>query len=393
MIRNVKVKAVLVNRVFPIFTIINRIIPKNQNKILIYTANDALKDNSKAVYDYLISNQYHKKYKIVCCTKIQKNMLSETEQKTIKIGRGYKAVKFRPRFLGVIYFMTAGHVLYSEGKIPIKPTQKQKVINMWHGIPVKKIGLLSNLHNGNEFFFTYVCASSEFYRPIMAKAFGCPEENVCICGEPKTDRLYTLKTKKQGSIKLVVWAPTFRQSSYLGYNDSLMPTFLPFIENSEWEELNEAVKNRNIKLLVKLHGAQDLHGFQEKILSNLEIYGDVAFRKRGLNLYDLLAESDALIADYSSVYLHYLLLDRPIGFALGDIDEYRNTRGFVFDNPLDYMPGEKLYSKSELYSFMDKIVQGIDDYAKERQRVCNKIHMYNDGKNCERVLKIAGITI
>ena len=104
-----------------------------------------------------------------------------------------------------------------------------------------------------------------------------------------------------------------------------------------------------------------------------------------------MAQSDALIADYSSVYLHYLLLNRPIGFALSDIKEYGDTRGFVFENPLDYIPGKKLYSKEDLLKFLDDIACGKDRYAEERERVCNLVHQYQDGKNCERLLKIAGI--
>ena len=264
------------------------------------------------------------------------------------------------------------------------------VVNLWHGIPCKSIGKLSNLNNGKEFFFSYVCASSEFYRPIMAKAFGCPEENVCICGEPKTDRLYDVQ-KLESKNKLVLWTPTFRQSEYLGYNDSQSSSLLPLIDDTNWEELNEVAKGKEIKIVVKLHGAQNLNGFTEKLYSNLEIYSDSFFRKRRYNLYDFMAQSDALLADYSSVYLEYLLLNRPIGFTLEDIDEYKDTRGFVFENPLDYMPGEKLYSKADLYQFLNDLATAKDTYKDDRKRVCNLVHQYKDGRSCERILRIAGI--
>lgn len=382
MIRNVKLKKFIVDKIFPFFTLVNKIVPKNCFNIMLYCANDELKDNSAALYNFLLNNDYYKKYKIIVSG--AKNQKEITQINTNNI-------IFVSKWLGIIWYMKSKYIFYSFGKLPIKPTGKQMVINMWHGIPMKRIGKLSNINNGNEFFFTYVCAPSELYRPIMASAFGCPEENVCICGEPKTDKLFVKKVRKN-STKLIIWAPTFRQSAYLGYSDSHMPSLLPFMENSQWSELNTYIRSKNIKLVVKLHAVQDLNGFTEKIFSNLEIYGDAAFRRRGYDLCEFMAQSDALIADYSSVYLHYLLLNRPIGFTLGDIDEYRDMRGFVFENPLDYMPGEKLYSKDNLFEFLDNVARGKDGYAEERKRVCNLVHQYQDGKNSERILKIAGIS-
>lgn len=381
MIRNVKIKKILVNKIFPIFTLINRWVPKSENNILIYCANDELKDNSAALYKFLLDNGYFEKYKITVSG--AKNLEEIPKIKSNNI-------TFVSKTMGIFWYMRSKYTFYSVGKIPIRPTKKQMVINMWHGIPCKAIGNLSNLNNGDEFFFSYVCASSEFYRPIMAKAFGCPEENVCICGEPKTDKIYA-EQKHESTYKLILWAPTFRQSKYLGYSDSHMSSFLPLIDNAEWPELNKVAKSKNIKIIVKLHSAQNLNGFTEKLYSNLEVYSDSAFRRHGYNLYDFMAQSDALLADYSSVYLEYLLLNRPIGFTLEDIDEYKDTRGFVFENPLDYMPGEKLYSKSELFQFLDDIAECRDTYTEERERVCNLVHQYKDGRNCERIISIAGM--
>ena len=380
MIRNRKLKKVLVNCVFPAFSFANKIVPKDDKSILIYCANDNLSDNSEALYKYLIENNYFQKYKIICSLKNYRNYTSPALYR----------VKFISASAGMWRYMRSNYVFYSMGKLPIKPTEKQMVVNLWHGIPCKSIGKLSHLNNGEEFFFSYVCASSEFYRPIMAKAFGCPEENVCICGEPKTDRLYEVQ-KLESENKLVLWAPTFRQSEYLGYNDSQSSSLLPLIDDTDWEELNEVAKSKNIKIVVKLHGAQNVNSFTEELYSNLEIYSDNSFHRYGYNLYDFMAQSDALLTDYSSVYLEYLLMNRPIGFTLEDIDEYKDTRGFVFENPLDYMPGEKLYSKEDLYQFLNDIATAKDTYKDDRERVCNIVHQYQDGRSCERILKIAGI--
>ncbi|MCH5342475.1 MAG: CDP-glycerol glycerophosphotransferase family protein [Acetatifactor sp.] len=381
MIVNVALKRFLINNIFPIFTLANKMIPKQKNTIFIYCANGELNDNSEALFEYLVENRYYKEYRIVCGVK-SPQMYKDMKRENIK---------FIPLMLCGVQYMISGRVFYSMGKIPIKPSKNQCVINMWHGTAFKKIGLLSNKNNGTEFFFNYVCATSELYSPIMAQAFGCPIENVCICGEPKTDKLF-LPKQENVKEKMVVWAPTYRQSKFLGDYDSSEENLLPLFKNSEWGQLNEHLRKCKIKLIVKLHPMQDLQGFTYEKQSNLIIYSDGQFKKEKLNLYEVLSQSDALITDYSSVSIEYLMVDRPICYAFGDYNEYMNTRGFFFDNPLEYMPGEKVVNKEELYHFFKSIADGNDSYQKQRKLVNQKVNYYNDGKNCERVLAISGIT-
>ena len=376
MIRNTYLKKVLVDYVFPVFSLINKIVPKNDRIIFIYNANGPLNDNSKVICDYLLENAYDKKYKII------------SGSDPIKDSK-YRNVKFSGKIESLFTYMVSGHVLYSMGKIPIKPTKHQYVINMWHGAPTKLAGKNRSKDSGEEFFFTYVCATSEFYKRIMAKTFGCPLQNVVINGDPKADKLFI--PKKVKDYKYVIWTPTFRQSSFLGHNDSSLAELLPLIKKEEWDELDEILDTNAVRMLVKLHPMQDTKGFKKRVFRNLKIYSDSAFQNEGMDIFEELSQADALISDYSSVYLNYLLLNRPIAFALPDIEEYAKTRGLVFDNPYDFMPGPKCKSKEDLYKFITEISKGIDNYEQERLRVDSIVNKYHDGKNCERLLKIANI--
>ena len=381
MIRNVIIKRFLVNKVFPVLSILNHIVRKEDNTIFIYCANDILNDNSEAVFNYLVENGFNNKYKIVCG-------VGNPNDYSHLLG---KNISFISKRKCINQYMRSSYVLYSMGKMPIKPTKGQLVIQMWHGVPLKRIGLLSNINNGREFFFTYVCASSETWRPIMAAAFGCPERNVCICGEPKADKL--LLPKKESDGKLIVWAPTFRQSEYLGYNDSKQKNLIPLFSQDEWDLLNDYLSNKNVRIVVKLHPMQDLNGLTSYKLSNFEIYGADTFVREIGDIFELMSQSDALISDYSGVFLDYLVLNRPICYVLDDYEDYKTTRGFVFDNPLDYMPGHKAYKQEDIYAFIDDVANGVDDYKQERMMVNAKVNKYSDGKNCERILNIAGIRL
>lgn len=378
MIRNVKLKKFLVDTVGPAASVLNRQI-KKENQIFIYNANDGLRDNSEALFHYLLRHGYHRKYRIL--TNVPKDEAKRLPQ-VPNVIYTTKRDAFRD-------YMRSRFVFYSFGKLPIFPSEDQKVMNLWHGIPLKTIARLSDIHNGKEYFFTYVCASSELYRPIMAKAFGCPESHVCITGEPKTDAMY--RKKEPSETKRIVWAPTFRQSAYFGYDDSSRTELLPLIGQEEWEEFNSFLKTQKVHILVKLHGGQNLNGFTAKKYSNLEILSDAVFRDEGRNLYDELSQSDALISDYSSVYLEYLALDRPVGFVIEDFSEYENSRGFVFEHPLTYMPGDKINRKEQLYAFIRDVAAGTDRWKAKREEVNAAVNEYCDGRNCERVLNIAGV--
>ena len=85
-----------------------------------------------------------------------------------------------------------------------------------------------------------------------------------------------------------------------------------------------------------------------------------------MQLYSLIGECGVLLTDYSSVYIDYLILNRPIGFIIDDFEEYKNSRGFVFDKPDDWMPGEKIKTFEELEKFILDIKNGIDKYREVR---------------------------
>lgn len=382
MVKNVKLKKMLKSSVFPVLSRINKILPKNDKYILLYSPNMGIEHNLRPVLDYLLENGYDKKYKIICG--VNNKHYFENDYR----------VKNTTPLKSFVYYMFTKHVFYTTGQIPIKPSKKQIVIQLDHGTAgIKTIGYLSNINNGDEFFFTYYTAPSEAYIPILKKEFLCEDKNIVLNGEPVTDIFYqpTQKYNLGSFDKIGLWAPTFRQSNYLGYDDST-ESLLPMFSLDEYDELNEKLKSKNIKLIVKIHSVQNLNDHDINLnYSNIEILSDAEFKNKGYKLYNLLKQMDFLIGDYSSVYLQYLLLNKPIGFVIPDIEEYEKKRGFVFENIQEYMPGHKIKNKKQLYDFIDDIHNNLDIYNEERLRVCNIIHKYQDGNNCKRALEFSEI--
>src|SRR5699024_7494884 len=224
-----------------ILTKINKVIPKRTKKILFYSPeSEFLTDNSKAIFNFLIENQYQKEYKIICCIPQKKS------SKFIKL-QNVKVVGF---YSGILHFFTSGYVFYSFGSMRIKASKSQKVINLTHGTPLKSLGHLEVKRKyGQEAIddFTYVISTSYYYKRIMSEVFQCNLEKVIIHGHARNDYLFSHKevfiVNDDYYKKKILWMPTFRKLKGR-YNDlgTKVPdneTFLPLLEkHKDLEEMN-----------------------------------------------------------------------------------------------------------------------------------------------------------
>ena len=97
-------------------------------------------------------------------------------------------------------------------------------------------------------------------------------------------------------------------------------------------------------------------------------------------LYPLLGNCDYLLTDYSSVWVDYEIMDKPIGFVMDDIEQYRSSRGFNFDNMDKILPGPILSSLDSLISFCET----PEKYNYKRTNLFNE---YKDNKSSQRLME------
>ncbi len=377
MLRNEKLKIFLKSFIFPMLTSINKFVPKDDNLVLLYSPNRGIEHNLRPLRDYMLKHHYNKRYHIVCC--VSSSIYFEDD-----------GLEYVTQGKGIWYFFKTKHVFYTTGQIPIKPSRNQIVIHMDHGTTaIKTEGFLKKRYSGDINYFSLYCAPSKIYVDVIKKEFHCNDENIVINSEPVTDVLLDEIEKYDfGNYKkLGLWAPTFRKSDYLGYDDSNEEDLLPTLKSEDYSELNALLKHCNIKLIVKLHDMQELSKYTNIDFSNLIILSGKDFDDRGYKLYEILKQTDFLIGDYSSVFLQYLLLNKPIGFAIPDIDDYREKRGFIFEPIEDYMPGCKIKTKEELFQFIRDMADGFDNYKSERIHVNHLVNHFQDGKSCERLMQ------
>lgn len=382
---NQLLKNILKESIFRFLSWINKFVPKNEKTVLLYVTKNRFVYNLEPLRNYMLEHKYDQKYNISC------GILDYEKY-------GNRAwVEYYAFIKSVWTFLNAKYVFYTCGQIPIKPSVKQTVIHLEHGnCAFKTGGKLSNVNFGDQYFFTYVIATSDLYVPIMAEEFGCPEDCVKVAGEPMADSLLLPPQKKynfQSYDKVLVWMPTFRNSELMGYSDSNLESLVPLYEDEEYPLLNDLLAQYNIKLIVKLHPIQTVPKDLQRHFSHLSVYSHDEFAKNEYEMYTLLANSDGLIGDYSSVSMQYLFTDKPQAFVVPDLNSYASNRGFIFENPEDYMAGHIIKTKEEFKQFIDDFASNKDLFKDKRHWVCNQIFKYKDAKSCERIVKLSGMSL
>ena len=367
LIKNKHLRDSIARTVTLFFSGINRLIPKDPNRILFYT-NTGIKDNLKAMLDNMAKTPDG--YRLICSC-----------DSTAGLPYGVTAIS---NFKGLFAFLRSGTVFYYNGKIPIKPAPKQTVVNLWHGIPLKKIGRM--LDDKDIDFATHYLAPSLYTGELMQQAFGCTPDKILYNGLPRCDLLFDAPSAKDACRllgfdhcdHLIGWMPTFRNAAVSNINDSDLKshsaTGLPLLHDHKLlQACNELLREKQTLLWIKLHPSET--GFPDNgTFSNILIQSDTDFRALNIDYYRLLGSCEALISDYSSVYFDYLLLDRPLGFAIEDIDSYQNSRGFTAKDPIAQMPGEILEQPSQFFAFLEAILSDKPDPHREARRKIKELY-------------------
>ncbi len=297
--------------------------------------------------------------------------------------------------LGWLAFLLARYVLFTHRCFLRDFPPSVTSINVWHGMPLKRIEAL--VEPGAGIRSTWVLATSEMWAPIMESCMG-EGSRALVSGLPRNDRLFLDPAPARTALglagrddvdHLIVWLPTFRRSvrGYLTVDGE--PTDSPFELDVDPEALDAFLAEHRAYAVVKPHPMSAFSGEWQG--GNLLVLDSAALLARGLSLYRLLAASDVLVSDVSSVTVDYLLLDRPIVHAMADLDAYRESRGFTVDRVEDLMMGPVVTTQPELQDALVPLLRGEDPHAAQRRTVRDRCHTHQDAGATARVLAAAGL--
>lgn len=378
-----------------------RLFPVDENMIVLESEGDFC-DNSYALYEYMLKNGYLEKYHVYFLVAHPENFSEYKLKNTSFISKSYGLRHFEVfRALAQCKYCIYTHANpYTELN---KRGGAQIVVYLTHGFGIKKgKGYVNEeLDKSN---IDLVCALSDISKKVLTDFAGCREQKAVITGFARNDFLFedNFATKQIFNTKygfdkynkVILWMPTFRKSNNELISDDTTgnETGLPLFETSKsLEEFNTYLKNNNLLVVLKLHHLQAELDIFKTEFSNMLVLKDEMLQSENVQLYRFISICDVLITDYSSVANDWLLTDKAMIFTLDDYEEYRQTRGFVFDNVDEFFAGHNVKNISELENALTSIASGHDDYAEMRKNLRNKVHFYQDANSSKRILDTLGI--
>ncbi len=359
---------------------------RSGNHVVLLESTNGFDGNAGAVYQAMRSRAQCKNYIYVWFVMERKPFYPRNQRTYVFThkGRSLRKSAFRKAATWILY-----------DNIPIYPqSSTTKAIYLTHGEPGYKNA--RGMINTPAFVNNVLC-TSENVLDLISYQYDFPKEKAFFCGHPRNDAFFKPADvsglfEKGHYNKVVIWMPTFRKQAYSDRNDSdkSLPLGLPLIATEEdYHFLNSKLQEMNILLIIKLHQGQDLGAIKATAKSNIKLFSQDQIQSMQIALYSVFPYTDALLTDYSSVAFDYMLLDKPIGYVIDDLAEYK--LGFMYDNVTQMMPGEKIQTIDELIAFFQHIQNNVDAFRTERNRVSAFANDFNDGRNCERVLKLLGI--
>ncbi|MFY8162195.1 MAG: CDP-glycerol glycerophosphotransferase family protein, partial [Candidatus Kapaibacteriota bacterium] len=303
---------------------------------------------------------------------------------------GYEVYK-KYSFKAIIIALKSKYIFVSHSCfvdiMPFVNTNNVDIVQLWHGLPLKKIHYDDDYNLQNDRIFKIkkriVPFIHEEYKLITAcssedqrnfkSAFR--SENVFITGYSRNDLL--LKSKNNIN-KTILYLPTFRDD--FGSEVDLFSNYNFCIQ--KWDDY---LKSIGYTLLIKMHPANkpsklNINKFNETT--------SIKFLNENIDILDCLAQSDILITDYSSVYFDYLLLDKPIIFSPFDFQKYISNDRKLYYNYDEVTPGPKCYDWVEVLDWTKKFNIDPDCFKEERNSIKNRFHKYIDDGSSKRIFNL-----
>lgn len=360
--------------------------------------NNTYTDNSK----YLFLS----KSSCVSGDKVKFIWISGSKTVVDSINRNGSIAYLRWSLGGLYHTLRAKYYFYNSYTTDINfwTCRKAVLINLWHGIPLKKIefdirkGPLTALFSPdskykkiwNHFFFPwhykkpdFVLSPSDFVGELFCSAFQVTKDNLIFAGYPRNDILS--KTHNKQKITNVILTHIEAKISNKSKTVIYMPTWRDdksdfFIESKlDFTKLDAIFGENNALLLLKLHPNISLSGQHDN-------YKNIIMLESSIDVYSLFLSTDMLITDYSSVFFDYLIVDKPIVFYPFDLDTYLNENREFYFNYEDFVPGRIAKDFQELCTYIFDKEEA--KYATKRAQMKNVFWKYQVGNSSSAIIDI-----
>ena len=338
--------------------------------------------NSKYLFEYVIKNELGiTPIYVVNDDNLRSQLKTKYGDQYFVETKSFKGIK---RVLNSgVWFTSAGMPVYG-----FSLNKKRIIINLWHGVPLKKINLMeNNISIYRKIFFkyffsknyTYILTTSKNLVNIMKKSFGVNDEKIKVLGQPRNDKIFSISNPREvlNSLysdlpsykKIILYAPTFRENSGT--------VFFPFTDFCQ-TDLDKYLEENDLIIFIRCHQ-----------LETNNLGGSISNRIRLINedkvedVMDIINIFDLLITDYSSMYIDFLLTEKPILFLPYDKEEYIKKRGLNFEYD-SVTPGPKPKTFIDFKNEIIVLLNNNNYYMLERKKM--NLFFYEVKKPCSDLI-------
>ena len=334
---------------------------KIQEKTILWEAFDGrgILDNPKALFEAMLADPDFKDWKHIWVLDDLKEC--EALQKSFKCNRKVHFVRWRS--VSYFYGLATAKCLVSNGLFMLNfcKRKEQIYINTWHGIPLKQMGVSEDRIRAasqiKEFLsIDYLLSASSFQTIVYQQDFGLGalfNGEIVEKGHPRLDTFLNMNREKTFALlkfanvkldstkKLIVYAPTWRGEKFTSPEisiDSLLEVkarLESIVDTTQWQ------------VLIKPH--QIVYNAAREQFKDLDFMIPAT-----IDANEVLAITDVLVSDFSSIFYDFLLTKRPIVFYIPDLEEYKASRGLY--HSVDTLPGPVCQSLEEL----EKVFADVD---------------------------------
>jgi len=348
-----------------------------------------LSDNSRAVYEYVKNDPDITKIIFTRSRYIQHDGVNVIcVPLNSKEGQAY-LVRCRNIFVR--------HGAQSNIGWPVK-TELHNIINLWHGIPLKRIGTASIDQRDSRKYreeensrLRAVISASDVDRLAMTAAYAPKNyDDIWLTGLPRHD--FITKPEQElpdilhsqlsdirnivGDRKMVLFCPTFRNDQKNGYFDFSL---------SQVARLAKWLNKNNLIMGIREHPADKARQYSSQLT------GDSFVRVPAGRFPDievLYREAIILVTDYSSCFIDYMLTGRPMVSFAYDFESYKERERGLFYELENVFPGPIALSFDDLIQGLDLSFEQMEVAANEQYLQKRKFFLkYTDSKNAKRVVQ------
>lgn len=347
-------------------------------------------DNSRGMYEYVLAQEPHISPMWITHSKEVYARLC-AEGKPVAMAHSWKGRWWCLR-AGVVFITTAA------AEMNAKYLNGAHMVWLWHGMVIKQImadevrfkkqrySTFKRIKVAiNNFLFPWendvrkdaVLSTADFFNPFLASAFEVDEAALWTDGYPRNDALFATaqedivqRYRQQfPTAKFIIYMPTHRLNERkgtpfngfdgFGFNQS---AFFKVLEEQDYVFFNKGHFYDS--------GAQI--GMTNPRFLNVT---DKDFD----NLYTFVKDMDILMTDFSSIYIDYLLVKKPIILTPFDYEDYiTGERPLYFDyNDLE---GARANNWDEVLRILCERT-----YSPPSETQINRFHRYVDGNSALRI--------